>query len=183
MNISGSHPIISNLGIQNFKNKKTNYNNLSPLSTDTVSFGSSASAKKMVEKLKTYNPNGQYNIKQSEAETIYKYFGYEVENGKSSHKTITGPYGQTYAYSSQSLIDPSNASALIRGIQLADEFNGELIFFSKKPSEEQIKEWQQRIASRTPYEGHVNQYAIDNKDKFQHGFLFSFQPLRRKPEI
>ena len=166
MNIRGSYPIICNFGNQNFWEKKSNFNKLHQLSKDTVSFGSSASAKKMVEKFKTYNPNGQYNIKQSEAEAIYKYFGYELSNG-GSHKQLTGPYGQTYTYKDQSPIDPSNASALIRGIQMADEFEGELIMFSKKPSAEQVQEWKQRIAERTPSKGYLNSYAIDNKERLQ----------------
>ena len=165
MKISSFNPMIKSIHNQCVLNERKNFNNLTPLTQDTISFGASASAKKLVEKLKAYNPNGQYNIKQTEAETIYKYFGYEVENGRSSHKTVTGPYGQTYTYSNQSFIDPSNASALIRGIQMADEFNGELLLFSKKPSDEQILEWKQRIAERTPTKGFENSYAIDNKER------------------
>ncbi|MBQ9795585.1 MAG: hypothetical protein IJW36_01305, partial [Clostridia bacterium] len=111
MKISSFNPMIKSIHNQCVLNERKNFNNLTPLTQDTISFGASASAKKLVEKLKAYNPNGQYNIKQTEAETIYKYFGYEVENGRSSHKTVTGPYGQTYTYSNQSFIDPSNASA------------------------------------------------------------------------
>ena len=49
---------------------------------------------------------------------------------------------------------------------MADEFNGELILFPKKPQEEVVQKWKQRISERRPTKGFENSYAID---KVQYG--------------
>ena len=49
MHINSFNPIINNIYKQNIRNERSQFNNLSPLSKDTISFGASASTRKLVE--------------------------------------------------------------------------------------------------------------------------------------
>ena len=165
MNISSFNPIIGNIHNQNTVNKRGKFNNLSPLVQDTISFGASASTRKLVDDLKKLNPTGTHCIKFSDVEKVYEYFGYKKP--EEGHTKFTGPYGQYANFKKQNPVDPNTAKDLIRSLKHVDDFQGELIIFDHEPTTEEITEWQQRISTRTPYDGYVNQYAIDNKDRLQ----------------
>lgn len=165
MNISSFNPVIGNIYNQNTVNKRGKFNNLSPLVQDTISFGASASTRKLVEDLKKLNPTGTHYIKYSDVEKVYDYFGHK--KSEEGHTKFTGPYGQYANFKKQNPVDPNTAKDLIRSLKHVDDFQGELIIFDHEPTSEEIAEWQHRIETRTPYDGYVNQYAIDNKEKLQ----------------
>lgn len=163
MKISSFNPMIKSVHNQAFMSARREFNNLSPLTQDTISFGSSASTRKLVEELKQTNTNGIHTLSFSDVEKVYKYFGFKRSD--EGHVKFTGPYGQYAKFKKQNPVDVNTAKDLIRSLKYVDELHGELVTFEKEPTREEIELWKKRIEENTPNIGFVNEYAVDNKER------------------
>ena len=149
--------ILSFTHFSNFINIQNNKKHSSPflystngLKQDTVSFSANIDINfKEIEELKQLESSEQYHLRQSEIIPICcKYFGFIKEDGE--HIKLTGPYGQVIMIRNIDPVDVSCASEFIKALKRVDEYNGELIVFNQKTTQEEMDYWKEKVYSEKP---------------------------------
>ena len=140
------------------QNKTQNYQSTPKigLQKDTISF--TARVERLIERYKTMEPNSNHNINMDELLTVLRYFGYTEGNG-TNHRYVEDGHGHKFTYTSTSISNPNCAASVIRGVQYADELDGALIMFEKKPSEAEIEKYKKHFENFPPYTNPDNKYA------------------------
>lgn len=172
-----SIPQFSNFSnITTYKKHSNSSHILNTLKQDTVSFTGNYTSSiedseqkelkikrfKEIEEFKKMNPAGQYDIPLKTIISICcKYFGFTMEDGE--HIKLTGPYGQVTMIDNKTPVDAGSANDFIEAIQRADDYNGELIFFPKNKTQEDIDRWKKKIYSEKPVNNNKNIYAENLK--------------------
>lgn len=120
-------------------------------------------AEKLIEKFKdpNFNINGQ-QISRDDLLSVMTYFGWHYK-GTARHKQIEDFYGNKYMYRADSQADPNFAAVVIRGVKLADEFDGALFIFDTQPTPEEIEKFKKLIKENPPYLDARNKYARELK--------------------
>ncbi|MBQ4646631.1 MAG: hypothetical protein IJB79_04715 [Candidatus Gastranaerophilales bacterium] len=137
---------------------------LNALKFDSISFCGKSSTVEKIEFLKTMPREAKYSQDLGEIIKVYEHFGFVEQRSEGSHHTYIGPYGQIATFVKHNRYeDCKGVDRLVAALNRLDEFDGELIIFQGEPSQEQIDNWKEIIATRTPLEGHCNKYALEMK--------------------
>ncbi len=150
----------------NKKQNKTFLYSTNGLKQDTVSFRANIDTNfKEIEELKQLEPSGQFHLRQSEIIPICcKYFGFIKEDGE--HIKLTGPYGQVMVIRNIDPVDVASASEFIKAIKRVDEYNGELIIFNQKTTQEEMDYWKEKVHSEKPIrDGNIYAQALQQQKR------------------
>ncbi len=178
MNIN-LHPI-GKINYSLLNNVGYKYNNLSPLSRDTVSFGASKKvtvnigrAKDLIAKFQQpdFNTNGQHSIDEDELKNVLVYCGCIETTGGKHGRHIETPLGQTYPLTTSDDV-VEFAGDVISAVKKLDTNYGEIIFTSNIKEEQIAKlrakaksQFEQAEAGKFNSLRQINYYQIELREK------------------